>query len=135
MIRKGKWRYYILLSVIIIISTPFLFKKDNSVKALTASDTLYFGDYHYFYWTTQKGPPQYVDWYFSGSNSYVGIEVWLLNDEGFADFQSLSSFSGYQLSDGGYYRADGVYDLPYEDYWYVVFGIMMRIFLQAVQLQ
>jgi len=88
----------------------------------------YFGgtriDYEVYGYTYFLNPLQeggIVDWYFEGTNTYVGIEVMAMDDTEFYDFQNSGSYMFYPLSDGSYYSDSGTFTVPYADEWYFVF--------------
>lgn len=94
----------------------------NKVAGRNYSATLGFGEY--FYTSSDKliGTEGFVDWSFSGSNSFVGIDVYIMDEFNFELFQVEWFFTkGYTVSDGSYYDDYGSFDFPKEDYWYIVF--------------
>ena len=94
----------------------------NKVAGKDYSATLGFGEY--FYTSSDKliGTEGFVDWSFIGSNSFLGIEVYIMDEFNFELFQAEWFFTeGYTVSDGSYYDDFGSFDFPHEDYWYIVF--------------
>lgn len=108
----------IVISCLIAISSLGF----NKVAGSSYSATLDYGEY--FYTSSNKliGIEGFVDWSFIGSNSFVGIDVWIMRDFEFSAFHTFDlSFEGYLVSDGSYYDDYGSFDFPKEDIWYIVF--------------
>ncbi|MBK5115214.1 MAG: zinc ribbon domain-containing protein [Candidatus Heimdallarchaeota archaeon] len=85
------------------------------------SRTLSYGEYFYVS-KDNMGEAASIQWSFAGSNSLVGIQVWVLDAVNFAIFQvNPLSASGYQLSDGSYYSHSGEFNIPSFDDWTIIF--------------
>lgn len=63
-----------------------------------------------------------IYWSFNSTNTLVGIEVLIINDDNFTLFQAdTSSVYGYQQSDGTLYEDNGTWSIQNFDKWHVVF--------------
>jgi len=108
----------IVISVLIAVTSFSLVK----VAAKDYSATLEYGEY--FYATKGKiiGIEGFVDWSFTGSNAYVGIEVWVMDETNFLLFHADNPAAvGYQESDGSYVSHSGSFDFPNDAIWYIIF--------------
>jgi len=94
----------------------------NKVAGTNYSVTLYYGEYFYTSSIGTIGIEGFVDWSFSGSNEFVGIDVYIMDEVNFWAFDYDLFFSeGYTVSDGSYYDDFGSFDFPKTRTWYIVF--------------
>ena len=116
-------RYEVIIILAITLVSVLVIMNDNisNCVAKTYSANLDFGEYLYVFSSKTMDSDGHIDWSYTGSNSYVGITVWILDDENFAIFQSIGAAYGYEQSDGSYYSDSGSFDIPNEDIWYIVF--------------
>ena len=108
----------IVIGVLIAVTSVSLVKvagKDYSV-------TLGYGEHFYTSNVGTIGIEGFVNWSFSGSNEFVGIEVYIMDEFNFELFQVWGVFrESYTVSDGSYYDDFGSFDFPAEDTWYIFF--------------
>ena len=78
--------------------------------------TVNYGEYCYLYNTCETS----IDWSFSGSNTFIGLEAWIFNEENFKKFQNDESPTGWKVSSGSYYADQGSQALNDCDVWYFV---------------
>ncbi|NHJ47564.1 MAG: hypothetical protein FK733_07240 [Asgard group archaeon] len=118
--KKKRNRYYaffIACCIFLMCSYPKIKSSSSSVGTYT----LQYGGYIYFYWDVIYGPPAKVIWSFTSENSLVNIEVRLYDNDKFAAFQAAGSGFFYDVYSGVNSQASGVYELPKDDEWCVVF--------------
>lgn len=77
-------------------------------------------NYGYYYYDFEYVGYRII-WSFESSNSFVGITVLTMNHEEYDKYRSAESYIYYTLSDGNYVRDSGIFNVPYEDYWYIMF--------------
>jgi len=62
-----------------------------------------------------------LQWSFSGTNTFVGITVLVLDSTNYANMLSNETYSSDLLSDGSYYSAEGNFNPTYSSTWYFLF--------------
>jgi hypothetical protein len=62
-----------------------------------------------------------IKWSFESFNPTVGITVIVMDQDEYQKLINSQSYVSYTISDGSYQKASGAYDVPYPDYWYVLF--------------
>ena len=93
---------------------------NNSVQQFTT--TLNYNQYfaiHTDGWEGNAG--NIYSWSFTGSNSYVGITVRVMDANNYSRFQNRIAYNYYIFSDGSKYIDSGEWTIPYTDTWYTVF--------------
>ena len=78
--------------------------------------TLAPGEYAYVYLECDTS----VAWEFSGSNTYVGIEAWVFNEDNFDIYEDGGNPTGWEVSTGGNYADSGTQFVNDCDTWYLV---------------
>ncbi len=103
--------------IIITLSIPFI----TPSKGTVITCTLGYGDYYHITKNRLLNSNVTIDWDFNGNNSLVGITVMVFNRTNWEQFQKTLHGEGYVLSDGSFYSDYGHFEIPYTDYWHIVF--------------
>lgn len=110
---------YGLLVMFFLLSMIFI--SANSATAGQYTFSLSYGDYYAISSGKEVGEIGSIVWSFEGSNTNVGISVWILDKDNFTKFSEKDPSLGFEVSDGSYYSASGSWT-PYKtDVWYIVF--------------
>ena len=109
-------RLFILIILFSLVFLPFL----GQAKKYSGYDFLSFGEYISFGASVKEGKK--IDWAFSGSNSYVGIYVFAMDQVNYNKFAAddLSAMV-YELSNGNYIADYGTFTARSDDTWFIVF--------------
>jgi len=81
---------------------------------------LYYEDWEGFWWIAEGNDE--IDWSFSGSNTFVGVDVFAVDYDNYYNFYNGYSYTYYSLSNGGYYADSGTFTVPYSDDWYIIWA-------------
>jgi hypothetical protein len=116
---KMKQKRVTKLFLIVVLSSLIFLPLLSQAKKHSGSTYLVFGEYIVLSGKVNDGAQ--IDWAFSGSNPYVGIFVFALNQENYEIFV-IDEFSayGYQLSNGDYYADYGTFSARSKGNWYIV---------------
>ncbi|MBD3256446.1 MAG: hypothetical protein GF383_15215, partial [Candidatus Lokiarchaeota archaeon] len=131
---KKKLFYTIFILTILINTTVFFIlfpKPDTSNEDLkmetveksenpkpSAQYTLNYGDSCYI--CSAGEIDDHIEWEFSGSNQYVGLCAYAMNDEEYTEFASTRDLGGTYELRNDFISASGSWNVPYEDKWYFV---------------
>ncbi|MCF2140372.1 MAG: hypothetical protein K9W44_10000 [Candidatus Lokiarchaeota archaeon] len=83
-------------------------------------EILFYGDWVGYYWIMSGNDE--ISWSFSGTNTYVGIKVMVMDSANYNNFYYGYSYTYYLESSGDYYADSGTFTIPYSDTWYIIFA-------------
>ncbi|NHJ85644.1 MAG: zinc ribbon domain-containing protein [Asgard group archaeon] len=111
-----------ILIVLLIFSSLSFFLVINyePVTATSYNTTLSYGDYYAIYSEKSLSTNEHIDWSFSSSGD-VWLDVWIIDDYNFDLFESGYDATGYLVSDFVGDSDSGRFEIPHQDYWYVLF--------------
>ncbi|MHA1557852.1 MAG: hypothetical protein ACTSPM_13075 [Candidatus Heimdallarchaeota archaeon] len=93
----------------------------NSATAKQDTFTLSYGDYYAISSEKEIGRVGGIAWTFVGSNTNVGISVWIFDMGNFTKYSNGVTSLGFEQSNGSYYSAFGTWSPTKTDEWYTVF--------------
>jgi len=93
----------------------------NTASAKQDTFTLSYGEYYAISSEEEIGRAGGIAWSFVGSNTNIGITVWVFDQDNFTKFSEGDPCLGFKVSDGSHYSAFGSYTPHKTDVWYVVF--------------
>jgi hypothetical protein len=117
--KKNQRKAIISLIVFLALLDASMVGKAESVQPTPYSQytyTLSYGQYLYI----SNIASERIQWSFSGSSPYVGLEAWIFDSNNFQIFDSGQSASGYKVSYGGYTQDSGTQYISKCDTWYFV---------------
>ena len=114
--KKSNQVYFKGLGTLFVIFISILFSSSN-VFGITGTYTLEWGNYILIDEDGLFGPDKRIKWSFSGSEKDIGIKVAIM--DGFSS--NRYTYSEYLVSDGFESSDKGIYILPREGNWVVVF--------------